>query len=223
MTECHKLIRHFLVLRPGQEWVRVFEEIYEMPASTARLQTETIHQQMEIPAKDIILEPAEVTLRGLTDGAVAGSTNDTVLRFASANDVQVGNTAWMTITHSATAGDSVTLWKRGRYRVEHCFHQAASSTVLLGISADASGTALTGDPSMTAAGMRDVGGAVLPAATSMYHKLCTEIRVSEAEAKVGKVVRAHGSNGAGAVVADATIGTNTDCYLRITLISDLTA
>lgn len=200
--------------------------------STARVQAETLQQMAEVPAKDVLgTEALEITLRGITDGSVAGSTNDCTFRFDSANDVFVGDASAssaaplpsMQAVHSATAGDSIVIRRRGKYRMTLGFHQAASSTVLLGVSADVAAGGLIGNPSMATAGMRDMGGGVLPAATSAFHKVTAEFDVSEAEARAGKTVRAHGSDGSNAVVADATILNNTDCYFRVTRIGDLIA
>lgn len=190
--------------------------------TTARLQSAALQQLAELPAKDLLAtEPMQVTLRGITDGSVAGTTNDAVLRFDSANDVQLGDASWATIAHDAVGGDSVALNKRGVYHAVLVFSQAASNEARLGISADVAAAGLTGLPAMGTAGMLKVGGALLPAATAAYSSVETFVLVSEAEAKAGKVIRAHGTVAAGSVIQDASIAQNADCMLQITRIGDL--
>jgi hypothetical protein len=189
--------------------------------SSLELQQKSMQQLANVPAKDLIgVEPLEITLRNIIDGSVAGSTNDAVLRFEAASDAFVGDastlaTAQMQAVHSATDGDSIVLRRAGKYDVEFCFSQAASNECRLGISADVASAGLTSLPAMTIAGMRQCGGGLLPASTTAYHVLKTEVTVTEAEARVGKVVRAHGTVAAGSVILDASINVNTDCYLRV--------
>lgn len=168
-----------------------------------------------------LLVKDSVSLRDIVDGSVGGSTNDAVLRFNSANDVVEGDA--MAVTHDAADGDSVRITKRGIYEVAFTFSGAASDEVRLGISADVAAGGLTGDPDMTIAGMLDVGGGLAPAATTLYYKLTATVFVTEAEALVGKVVRLHGSDAADGVIADAAIGVNTDCHVKITRTADLIA
>jgi hypothetical protein len=187
-----------------------------------RLQNSTLQQLANVPAADVLgSEPQSVTMRDIVDGSVAGGTNDATLRFNVANDAVVGDV--MTVTHDATDGDSVTISERGTYEVRFTFSQAASSTAKLGLSANVAAAGLTDNPVMTTAGMLDVGGAVLPAATSVYHHLATTLQVSDAEADAGLVVRFHGTDGSDGVVPDATILDNTECHVSIRRVADFIA
>lgn len=193
-----------------------------MALTVDKLLASSMQQLAAEKARDHLgTEKHSVFLRGITDGSVAGSTNDAVFRFDAGNDAVEGDA--MSVSHDSTDGDSVTITKKGVYEVELRFSQDQSSTVLLGVSADAEAAALTGDPAMSQDGMLDVGGATLPASTSAYHKLTTTVYVDEAEAEAGKVVRFHGTDGSDAVVPDASIDVNTDCYARITRVGDLLA
>jgi hypothetical protein len=189
--------------------------------STDRLLSETVQQLAADPLTDLVAAPEQVTMFDIEDGSVGGATNDTVLRFNSANDGSTGDS--MTITHDATDGDSVLLTKRGIYQVEFTFSAAASDEVRLGISADVAAGGLTGDPAMATAGMLDVGGGLLPVATTAYWKLSAMLVVTEAQADAGVTVRFHGSDAAGGVIADAAIDENLDCHARITRLSDIAA
>jgi hypothetical protein len=189
-----------------------------------RLLRETLQQLADVPASDVLGVPEEVVeLRDIVDGSVAGSTNDAVLRFNSANDNVVPASGGMVVTHDATDGDSVLISKRGVYEVSFTFSAAASDEVRLGVSANVAAGGLTGDPAMTIAGMLDVGGGLLPAATTAYWKVGATLRVTESQAKAGVTVRAHGTDAAGGVIPDAAIDQNTDCHLRITRVADLVA
>lgn len=204
--------------------------------STSDLQTKSMQQMETFPAADCLgAEPLAITLRGIVDGSVSGSTNVSVLRYDSANDVLTGrasssstmadgSTPEMQVTHSATLGDSITIRRRGRYKISMVFSQAASNEARLGLSADVAAAALLAvAPAMSSAGMLRVGGALLPAATAKYHSLEAEIRVTEAEALAGKVVRSHGTVAAGTVILDASIAQNTDCLFSVERVDDLPA
>lgn len=192
--------------------------------SVARLQESTLQQLANVSTKDVLATAEEsVSLRDIVDSSVGGSTNDAVLRFNSANDAVVSPSGALVVTHSAADGDSVAITERGTYEVAFTFSQAASVTVKLGISLNVAAGALTGDPVMTLAGMKDVGGAVLPAAASVYHHLKATLQISEALADAGAVVRFHGTNGSDAVVADAAILDNTECHASIRRTGDFVA
>lgn len=168
---------------------------------------------------------ASAFMRDIVDGSVGGTTNDAVLRYNVANDVVVGE--GLTIVHDAVNGDEIDITRSGVYLVQQVFSQAASVTVALGLSADVAAAGLTGDPTMLLAGMLTVGGAILPAANSMHHSLQSIIQVTAAQAEAsianpnGHRIRAHGTNGAGAVVADAAVLTNTDCFFRVVRLGDV--
>jgi hypothetical protein len=193
-----------------------------MALTVAQLAAATYQQLSAEKVTDTMgLTLDQVTMFDIEDGSVGGGTNDTVLRFNSANDVTTGT--GMAITHDATDGDSVTITKRGWYLMEFTFSAAASDEVRLGLSADVAAAGLTDDPAMAIPGMLDVGGGLLPAATTAYWKLSSLVSVTEAEAAAGKVLRFHGSDAADGVIADAAIDENLDCHARITRISDLLA
>lgn len=194
-----------------------------MPLPTlARLQASTMQQLDELPSTDVLGTGADsVSLREIEDGSVAGGTNDATLRFNATNDSVVGDA--MTVTHDATDGDSVLISKRGVYMVEFTFSAAASDEVRLGISADVAAAGLTDDPAMTISGMLDVGGGLLPAATTAYWHLSGMVLVTDAEAAAGVTVRAHGTDAGDGEIPDAAIAQNTDCHMRVTRMGDLMA
>ncbi len=163
-------------------------------------------------------QQAFALMRNIADGSVSGTTNDAVLRYNPVNDVTRGE--GLAITHDAVNGDSVAITRSGIYALVQGFSQAASNTVILGLSFGQS-TALNANPAMATAGVQGVGGAVLPAATTLRHVLTSIITVTAADAANGLVARALGTNGANAVIPDASIEVNDDCYFRVTRIGNI--
>lgn len=157
--------------------------------------------------------------RDIVDGSVAGTTNDAVLRFNAANDAAVGD--GISIVHSATLGDSVEIRRGGLYFVSLIFSQAASTTVMLGISLNVAAAGLTGNPVTTIAGMGPVGDRVLPASNTQKWQISSVFSIPQAVAQLPAVVRFHGTNGSNAVIPDATILDNTECSFLVFKIAEL--
>lgn len=105
------------------------------------------------------------TNNGLAASPFTGSTKDGVLLWAAANEVQTGRTDAFTVANSATDGTTITVNQAGLYAVEFCVDVVASQTAMvLGISRNADGAALTGVLTY-ARGARALNTITTPAAT----------------------------------------------------------
>ena len=162
---------------------------------------------------------ASAFMRDIVDSSVAGSTNDAVFRFNDTNDAVVGE--GLAIVNSVADGDSILCTRSGIYLLTLVFSAAASDGVDLGISQDVAAGGLTGDPVMTLAGMLTVGGLLNPAANTAVCNLTAIASITAADAAGNVVFRAHGTDSAGGVVADAAILLNTDCYFQVVKIAEL--
>lgn len=142
---------------------------------------------------------AEYVNTGL-HGTPVGTTDTSVCRFAAAGS-PTGN--GLSVADSAANGTVLTVDAPGMYEVNASISSSGAATVAAGISKNASGSALTGDPTISEASMLDAETQVTVAGESAIMKLS---RTHYFEA--GDEIRLHATDGSGgspAALDDARI------------------
>jgi hypothetical protein len=153
------------------------------------------------------------------NAAPNGSTADAILRFDTTTVLEASG-SHMLATTSAADGTVVDVWDPGIYLCAFHMPVLASQTVLLGISVNATGAGLTGDPVAGTLGVLASQLLITPAANAiganLMYAACiskTQITAGIAAGQRGAAIRFHATNNAGAAGGAAFLAATARCTI----------
>lgn len=156
------------------------------------------------------------------NAASNGSTDTAVLRFDTVTPAPVApsitNALHMLVTTSAAAGSVIEVWEPGWYDMQFACSQAASGTINVGVSLNASGAGLNANPVPGTGGVLSSIVQTAPAATvlGVTHGYIVPVTKADITAGIaagrrGAVLRFHATDNAGATVAAAITRATARC------------
>lgn len=159
------------------------------------------------------------TVLSVLNATPNGGTDDAILRFDNATTLRTAG-SHMLATTSAASGTIVEVWEPGIYLCAFHMPVIASQTVNIGISMNATGAGLTGEPAAGTAGVLAAQLLITPAATAIPAGLAYPVMVTKAAitagialAQRGAALRFHATNGAGAAGGASFLAATARCTI----------